>query len=93
MASVLHLQRERAVAEDAQVTLERRRRRDLVGGCFGVVGHLTRPGTGAVEARVVAALGRAVADVASSFVAAVDALVVLRIGGFAALAWKHQRGW
>lgn len=92
MASVLHLQGERAVAEDAQVTLELRRRRDLVGGRFGVVGHLARPGAGAVEAGVVAALGRAVADVASPFVAAVDALVVLRIGGFAALAWKHQRG-
>lgn len=91
VASVLHLQRKRTVAEDAHVTLELRRCWDLVGGCFGVVGHLTRPGAVAVEAGVVAAFGGAVADVTSPFVATVDALVVLRISGFASLAWEHQR--
>lgn len=91
VAPVFHLQRERTVAEDAQVTLQLCRCWDLVGGCFGVIGHLTRASAVAIEARVIAALRGAVADVTSSFVAAVDALVVLWISRFASLAWEHQR--
>lgn len=93
MATVLSLQREGAVAEDAHVTLELRWRGDLVGGRFGVVGHLAQPGGVAIEAGVVTALRGAVADVTSSFVAAVDALVVLGVGSFAPLAWKRLRWW
>lgn len=91
VAAVLHLQREVPVTEDAHVTLELRRRWDLICGRLGVVGHLSRPSAVSVETRVIAALGSAVTDVASTFVAAVDALIVLRISGFVSLTWKHQR--
>lgn len=91
VATVLHLQRERAVAEDAHVTLELCRCWDLFCGRFGVIGHLTRPG--AVEARVIAALRGAIADVTSPFMAAVDALVLLQVSRFTSLAWKHQGRW
>lgn len=90
VAPVDHLQGEGAVAEDAQVALELRGGGDLVGGRLRVIGHLSRPGS--VESGVVAALGGAVADVAAPLQAAVDPLVVLCVRGFAARAWKHQRG-
>lgn len=91
VAAVLHLQRERAVAEDAHVTLQLGWRRDLVGGRFRVVGHFGRPSAGTVQAGVVAALRGAVADVTSSLVAAVDALVIVRVGRFAPRARRYRR--
>lgn len=86
VAAVLHLHGEGAVAENAHVTLELRRSRNFISGCFGVVGHLARPGAIAIEARIIAALRGAVADVTASFVAAVDAFVFLWVGRLATLA-------
>lgn len=91
VASVCHLQRERAVTEDAHVTLKLSWRWDLVCGRFWVVGHLTRPGSSAVEARVIAALRGTVTDVTSSFMTAVDTLIILWISGSASLGREHKR--
>lgn len=84
MAPVLVLHGEGPIAEDAGVALELGGRGDFFAGCP----WSTAAGT--VEARVVAALGGAVADVTSSFVAAVDPLIVLGVGRFTALAGKNQ---
>lgn len=91
VASVRHLQRERAVTEDAHVTLELCWRWDLVCGRFWVIGHLTGPGSSTVEAGVIAALRSTVADVTPSFMAAVDALVVLLISRSASLGREHKK--